>query len=139
MSNRSNKLPGNQQGAQPLQGLPNQSLVGIQQTQITLGPLPSAVEFQGYENAVPGTGNKILSMAELEAHERHVNTRWMVLSHVFQGVMVPIFGFVLAGGAIYGGFLLSMAGHDGLGLSAIVAGATSLVGAFVSMLRRPKV
>ena len=76
-------------------------------------------------------------MAEKEAIERQKNTGWLVFAAVFQAVGVPILAFLLGGGAIYLGYRLASTGHDGLGLSAIITGAASLIGAFIAILRRP--
>jgi uncharacterized membrane protein len=35
------------------------------------GPLPTSGEFQGYEQALPGTANRILVIAEKESEHRH--------------------------------------------------------------------
>jgi len=46
-------------------------IVAYHQQSLTEGPLPPAAEFEHYEQVLPGTANRILSMAEKEAEHRH--------------------------------------------------------------------
>jgi uncharacterized membrane protein len=45
-------------------------LQSVSQSIAISGPLPSSAEFAGYERALPGTAERILSMAEKEAAHR---------------------------------------------------------------------
>jgi len=60
------------------------------------GPLPTSGEFSGYEQAMPGAANRILSMAEREAEHRRRNENMIVEHSVRKSGRGQIFAFVLA-------------------------------------------
>jgi uncharacterized membrane protein len=51
----------------------NKNQVQLTSTQAVMysGPLPTSGEFAGYEQALPGSANRILLIAEKEAEHRH--------------------------------------------------------------------
>ena len=51
-------------------GPENLSLTRIEQVEYPISPLPNSAELQGYENAVPGAGDRILTMFEKQIEHR---------------------------------------------------------------------
>jgi len=51
----------------------NQIVHEQSQSVMYIGPLPTSKEFNGYEQAMPGAANRILTMAEQETEHRHKN------------------------------------------------------------------
>jgi uncharacterized membrane protein len=122
---------------QPRQGQGQSAIIATQQ-QIISGPLPMADEFKGYEATLPGSADRILSMAELEAVERRTNTRSLVKSQIFQNYAGPILGALVSILALTFGFILAMNGKDIAGFSAIIAGAVAMAGSIITALRKPR-
>jgi uncharacterized membrane protein len=49
----------------------NEDTAIVSQTMTYIGPLPTSSEFAGYDKALPGAADRILSLAEQEASHRH--------------------------------------------------------------------
>jgi uncharacterized membrane protein len=60
------------------------------------GPLPTAKEFGGYEQALPGAANRILSMAEKQAEHRQTNEDKLVEHSIRKSGRGQLFAFVIA-------------------------------------------
>ncbi len=58
------------------------------------GPLPSAKEFQRYDQALPGAADRILAMAEREQTHRHAIEHHVVTEDVRLKKRSPWFAFV---------------------------------------------
>ena len=74
------------------------------------GPLPTAVEFDGYERALPGAADRILAICEKEVSHRHRNEDKMIDQSMRLGSRGQIFAFILSIlsiGAIIAGVFLS--------------------------------
>jgi uncharacterized membrane protein len=56
--------------------------ISIQQFSAVSGPLPSSEEFGAYENKLPGTGNRIVTMAEKEQDHRHQHVDKITEAHI---------------------------------------------------------
>ena len=116
--------------------LSDEGLVQAARLEVLQGPLPPPDILAGYENVVPGAGERILRMAEQEAVHRHsqenilnksASTRSLI--GVLGAVAVALSGFTLAGYAFY--LNLPWAG----GVLAGIEVAT-IVGAFIYGTRR---
>lgn len=108
----------------------------LHQQMSTSGPLPVASEFAGYENALHGAADRILAMAEKEASERHLQTRILVRSQVFQNYSGPIAGFIVAILSLYLGYNLTKSGFTLAGFSSIAIAALSMAGSIFAAFRR---
>ena len=61
-----------------------------------VGPLPPASEFSKYEQALPGTAERILSIAEKEVEHRHKNEDKLINQAVKQSSSGQILAFILS-------------------------------------------
>ncbi len=102
------------------------------------GPLPVSSEFAGYEAAFKGAADRILTMAEREATERHRGMRGLVRSQSFQSYAGPVLGFAIAAIALFLGYDLAKSGKELAGFASIATGALSMAGSVISALRRPR-
>jgi uncharacterized membrane protein len=71
---------------------------GIQVTQSLsfVGPLPPATEFAGYDKALPGTAERILTMAEKEVEHRHKNDDNIIKASIKLNTRGQILAFVIS-------------------------------------------
>jgi uncharacterized membrane protein len=60
------------------------------------GPLPTSREFAGYEQALPGAAERILTLAEKEAEHRRANQDKLVISSVKLSGRGQIFALIIA-------------------------------------------
>jgi len=100
------------------------------------GPLPSASQFQSYEDACPGSGTRILAMAEREQAHRH---DWEILEarreHLYSAMGLWM-GFLLALGLILAAIFCAVTGHEYVAGGFIAASAVSMVPRFIDGRRR---
>ena len=59
-------------------------------------PLPTSSEFGGYEKALPGAANRILTLVEQEAEHRRNNDAKIVQHSIDKSSRGQIFAFILA-------------------------------------------
>lgn len=84
------------------------------------GPLPPPAMLRGYEEVVPGSGERIIAMAERQAaHRQNIESRGQ------------LFGFSLAASAIAGGFLAAAFGLPLVGVSGVILAVATLSGFFI--------
>lgn len=84
------------------------------------GPLPPPAMLRGYEEVVPGSGERIIAMAERQAaHRQRIESRGQ------------LFGFSLAASAIAGGFLSAAVGLPLVGVSGVILAVATLSGFFI--------
>ncbi len=95
------------------------------------GPLPHPEDLAKYEQVLPGSADRIISMAERQADHRRNLERTVILSNVTLQQWGLACAFVLAMTAISGGIWLSLKGMSGAGLTAIISALAALVGVFV--------
>ena len=74
----------------------NQIVHEQSQSVMYIGPLPTSKEFNGYEQAMPGAANRILTMAEQETEHRHKNEDKIIQHSIKKSSMGQIFAFILA-------------------------------------------
>lgn len=107
-------------------------VVGIVQRHVShSGPLPSAEQFQGYEQACLGSANRILVMAEKEQAHRHSwEDSQLAFEHgyaktgLWMGLAVAL---VLVGGAV----VTALTGHSDVAIALVAASAIGMVAKFV--------
>jgi uncharacterized membrane protein len=109
--------------------LPTGAVVHHQEIRVETfsGPLPDPKVLEYYERVCPGAAREILEMAKLEQKHRHADTRagrWLQFSGQF-------FGFLLAGGGIFGGVYVAHEGQSLVGFSLFFSGLATLIGATV--------
>ncbi|GHT86243.1 hypothetical protein FACS1894137_11540 [Spirochaetia bacterium] len=56
----------------------NQPILTASQSVMYSGPLPTSTEFAGYDKALPGAAERLLSMVEKEAEHRHESEREVI-------------------------------------------------------------
>lgn len=95
------------------------------------GPLPPPEILAKYNEALPGLGERIISMAEQQAKHRQNIEKTVIESNAFVQKVGPFLGFIVAMTAVVGGVLLVLKGKDGYGLAAIIAALASLAGVFI--------
>lgn len=100
------------------------------------GPIPSAAQFKAYENTLPGSADRILSMAEREQRYRHVyDERSLNLEYRYSTTGL-IFGFLLAAGSLLAAYTLAQSGHAELAAAFIAAPIFGIVVHFINGRRR---
>ena len=109
------------------------------------GPLPPPSTLAAYENALPGSAERILAMAEAEAEHSRALEREQVRSETSltaaeiaserRGVWL---GFVLAVFVIAISAYLMVSGFVGIGLGLISVGLISLVSLFIYGRNHPR-
>ena len=95
------------------------------------GPLPAPFTMEQYETILPGSAERIVSMAEKEQKHRHSREREIVWTEMFCKAGGLICGLVIGLAAILGGIYAIVSGHDVAGTLVGGAGLTGLVSVFV--------
>ncbi|MGH7520277.1 MAG: DUF2335 domain-containing protein, partial [Gemmatimonadales bacterium] len=106
------------------------SLVAVE-GQFFSGPLPHPDDLAKYEQAIPGSGERIIRMAESQATHRQELEKKVVGSNVFGERLGQVFGFVISLVAIAAGWDLIRAGKDTIGLTTILSTIVGLVSVFI--------
>ncbi|MHB8371078.1 MAG: DUF2335 domain-containing protein [Leptospirales bacterium] len=99
--------------------------------QVHTGPLPDPETLRKYDDLLPGTAERIITMAERE--QRHVHET-VTRVHVWTLVRKQIgqfSGFLIAIGGLSVGSWLIYKGHDWAGTAIAGIGLSNLVGLFV--------
>jgi len=92
-------------------GQENLSLTRIEQVEYPISPLPSSAEVQGYENAVPGAGDRILQIFENQVNHRIDIEKQLVVQQVEsekEGVKQRSMAMVIGALTIWALILLSI-------------------------------
>jgi uncharacterized membrane protein len=98
------------------------------------GPLPPASQLGQYEDILPGAADRILTMAEEQAHHRQ-GMEVKAGRRSWGGLVV---GGILASGCIAGGIWLAANGHAAAGSTIATGTVVSLAGVFVFGTRSRK-
>jgi len=107
------------------------------QTQVS-GPLPPPEDLKGYNDALPGAADRILTMAEGEQKHRHgMEERDLKYRASLIG-LGQILGFILGLAAIVGGIVLLALGKNIAGFGTLILAVASLTGAFLYGRRQPR-
>ena len=107
------------------------TLIGAK-TQTHIGPLPSAEQFAKYEEAVPGVGNRIVQMAEIEqAHRQRqdILTTRADIGLQYLGLLSVV---AISAGGLVGAVYLTLQGYGKYGLGIM---GMSLIGILVMIIR----
>lgn len=99
------------------------------------GPLPSPDALFGYNQALPGTADRIIALAEREASHRHAVERQLVNIHGRNSTFGIVLAFVLGLAAILGGVYAAVHGADIAGAGVVLTAIGSLAGVFVVQRR----
>ena len=94
------------------------------------GPLPPAEEFAMYDKTTPGAGNRILAMAEDQAHHRQSMEKSYLEIQSKSMQRGQRYGFALSVIIIVGGFVLIALDKNAYGIAAIITAVVGLVTAF---------
>jgi uncharacterized membrane protein len=108
--------------------------VQIRETQTVLyaGPLPVSQEFAQYEQVLPGTADRLLSITEKEVDHRHKNEdRFVRLNG--RGQLFAFIIAVLSIGAVYLSILLK---QPAVSIVPAIIALTSLAAVFLGKTRR---
>lgn len=96
------------------------------------GPLPTPEYFQGYENVVPGSAERILRMAETQSEHRKRQESKVIDGQLEQNSRGQIFAFILSlvclGIAIY----FATLGHPELAGKVLTVTVVGLAGVFLA-------
>lgn len=95
------------------------------------GPLPSPEDFEKYENIMPGSMNRVLTLMEKQADHRMDKENKELEAQIQQSKTGQIIGAVLV--SLFGcfAFILGLLGHDSVATGLGVATAISLAAIFV--------
>lgn len=100
--------------------------------------MPPPAAMRGYEDILPGSAERILSMAESQVAHRHAIESHVVRSNVSRESLGQYIGAALATLIIVGGFIAIFTNHSTAGLSVLLPGLVGLVGLFVYSQRRER-
>lgn len=110
----------------------------MQRHELYSGPLPSADQFQGYEDACPGSADRILEMAEKEQAHRHSwENSQLSFEHRYteRGLwMGLVIALLLVSGAVCTAFI----GQQTVALSLVAASTVGIVTKFIDGRIFPK-
>ena len=99
-------------------------------------PLPTPSDFAGYDAALPGAAERILSMAEKQSSHRQALELKVISSDTLNSRLGTIFGFLLgASGLVVAGYVI-VQGHDWAGVG---IGGGTLATMVIAFLKRPTV
>lgn len=94
------------------------------------GPLPHPRLIRQYEDAVPGSGNRIIAMAESQQQHRHSIETAVINSDIVMersGLLAATF---LSTVILVGSFILLAIGKEAFGIALIITNITAILGAF---------
>ena len=104
----------------------------MSKTDDAIDPLPSSEELKQYENILPGSAERILSMAERQSeHRQFLEKRDSQDQHL--GI---VFAFTLALAALVAGCVVVLNGHPIPGSLFGLSGVGGIVATFISVDRR---
>ena len=107
-----------------------------QQVQMTLtqevkSPLPLASEVAGYENLLPGSADRILTMVEKQMQHRQELEKAEIKADTRNSFYALIFAFIFAMSVLVGSIALIVTGHAEAAALVGVGGIGAVVGAFL--------
>jgi uncharacterized membrane protein len=95
------------------------------------GPIPPPEVLEKYNQALPGSAERILAMAEQQSRHRQAIESRVIDSNIFVQKLGPFLGFIVAMTAVGGGVYLMVKGNNGYGLAAVITALASLAGVFI--------
>lgn len=100
------------------------------------GPIPPPIIIRQYEDAVSGSGDRIITMAEKQMNHRHKMESSVINASIRYELLGLILGFLLSSGVIIGGFAALFSGLNVVGVGLIVTPAVTIAGVFVYTQRQ---
>lgn len=100
------------------------------------GPLPHPTILKGYENILPGSANRIITMTERQQQHRMELEHAVIHSDILMERLGLAVYFVLAMILVVGGIWLASEGKQLTGLAIVGASITTLAGALVYAQRQ---
>jgi uncharacterized membrane protein len=91
------------------------------------GPVPHPRLIQGYQDAIPNGGERVMAMAEAEAEHRRGMENRQLQDSFRAHVLGQVCGFILAVVVVGLGAWLISKGHSLAGYATLIVGAASLV------------
>ena len=101
-----------------------------------LGPLPAPETFDHYERILPGSAERIVTMAEKQGNHRRRMESWVIIGGVIQSYLGTLVGGAISLLTIWWSVGLIRAGFGLVGLTPILGALASLVGVFVYARKR---
>jgi uncharacterized membrane protein len=95
------------------------------------GPIPHSRELAEYEKALPGSADRIITMAESEAKHRHGMEEEALKAQIWEIRLGQIFGFFIGIFAITAGAYCAINGSQTAGSIIGGGGVVGLVSAFI--------
>ena len=106
------------------------------------GPIPPPSSLRGYEEVLPGSADRILSMAERQSQHRQDMEKKMVNSESRDSLLGILFAFALCSGFLVTAIVTVVMVPEGAGaVSAAVIGASgigTIIGTFIKSTRISK-
>jgi uncharacterized membrane protein len=106
------------------------TMIKLKQSSFYAGPIPDSAQFADYERALPGTGNRIIEMAENNRKDRSELNKLIVTNDVKRSRIGQYMGFVIAVLLIVGAVLCS---YNKDTITAGILGASSIFSGIISM------
>jgi len=95
------------------------------------GPLPPPAMLRQYEELLPGSASRIISMAERQSAHRQGIENKVISSNILNERLGMVLGFVICVLAILAGAYALMKGRSGFGIASIVGGLGAPLAAFI--------
>ena len=128
-----------EESGEPLSGEIKERLITAAfRGEVFRGPLPHPEILVGYEQASPGSAERIISMAEKQADHRRAMESKLLDADIKNEHRGQIMAFSLATLISGGGIYLLAIGQDLSGLVALIAPLAGLAGMFIAARRQPK-
>ena len=103
----------------------------VSMMQVYEGPIPLARELDHYDKVLPGSADRILTMAEEQSKHRRRMEDEMLGASIKAERAGQFFGFVIFLSAVILGFTLIILGKDIIGLVSLLGAVGGIIGLFV--------
>jgi uncharacterized membrane protein len=110
----------------------------VEVTEYFAGPLPSPDALFGYDQALPGTADRIITLAEREASHRHSLEQRLLSIQSRNSIAGIASGLVLGLSGILGGVYAAVNGAGFAGAGVAFTALASLAGVFVAQRREER-
>ena len=118
----------NQKSLSPVNTHP--SAIAVKTEQSFSGPLPPPQILDHYNQIVPGSAEKIISLWETQVMHRQELEKKAIGSDIIQSYYGATLGFIIAMSSIGAGTFLAYIGRPSEGLAAIITALVGLVGVY---------
>ena len=95
------------------------------------GPIPPPEMLRKYDELLPGSADRIISMAERQSAHRQKLESDVIGSNIFSERLGMILGFIICLIAISGGIYIVIQGKSAEGIAAIIVPLAALVAVFI--------